>query len=130
LTLTAVSLAWTGWSYTAEERLNLDNLQTPRSESGLQQQSVGSALDLDQPFLDPEDRLATGLVTTTDHAHDFLTSSSGGAGAGVWKLNVVMTLISCFVAMILTGWGTIAVIAQDETNTNAVNPTIGRVNMA
>ena len=49
-------------------------------------------------------------------------------GGGVWKLNVVMALIACFVAMLLTGWGTITIIPEEETN--AANPTIGRVNMA
>jgi serine incorporator 1/3 len=38
-----------------------------------------------------------------------------------------MALISCYVAMILTSWGTVD--GLDE-NHNAANPTIGRWNMA
>jgi hypothetical protein len=49
------------------------------------------------------------------------------AGANLWKLNVVMALISCFVAMTLTGWGN---IERLDENANAANPTVGRVNMA
>lgn len=122
LTLTAISLAWTGWSWTAEERLNVDNVQVARAVTTPQQATSSTGVNLDQPFLDPEDRPATGLVTETDES---LTSSVGG---GVWKLNVVMALIACFVAMLLTGWGTITIIPEEETN--AANPTIGRVNMA
>ena len=126
LTLTAVSLAWTGFSWTAEERLNIDNVQSARSVTGLSPESNSTSVNLDQPFLDPEDRPATGLVTESDS----MPSAANGrlAGAGVWKLNVVMALICCFVAMILTGWGTITEIKEDENN--AANPTVGRVNMA
>ena len=125
LTLTAVSLAWTGFSWTAEERLNIDNVQSPRSVTGLSPEGA-TGVNLDQPFLDPEDRPATGLVTESDN----MPSAANGrlAGAGVWKLNAVMTLICCFVAMILTGWGTITVL--EENDSNAANPTVGRVNMA
>eukprot|EP00522_Entomoneis_paludosa_P019075 CAMPEP_0172449528 /NCGR_PEP_ID=MMETSP1065-20121228/8211_1 /TAXON_ID=265537 /ORGANISM="Amphiprora paludosa, Strain CCMP125" /LENGTH=429 /DNA_ID=CAMNT_0013201217 /DNA_START=183 /DNA_END=1472 /DNA_ORIENTATION=+ len=126
LTLTAVSLAWTGFSWTAEERLNVDNVQSARSVTGLNSSGGPIGVNLDQPFLDPEDQPATGLVTESDSAP---TAANGHlAGTGLWKLNVVMALICCFVAMILTGWGTITVIKEDENN--AANPTVGRVNMA
>mmetsp|Transcript_21797 Transcript_21797/g.33114 ORF Transcript_21797/g.33114 Transcript_21797/m.33114 type:complete len:116 (+) Transcript_21797:78-425(+) len=74
-------------------------------------------INLDVPFLDPEDAPATGVVMGND----------GGASVGgtdLWKLNAVMALISCWVAMTLTGWGTL----EDESQ--AANPTLGRVNMA
>mmetsp|Transcript_15159 Transcript_15159/g.33160 ORF Transcript_15159/g.33160 Transcript_15159/m.33160 type:complete len:290 (-) Transcript_15159:101-970(-) len=126
LTLTAVSLAWTGFSWTAEERLNLDNVQSARSVTGLNTSAGAVGVNLDQPFLDPEDQPATGLVTESDSAPS--AANGGMAGSSVWKLNVVMALICCFVAMILTGWGTITVIKEDENN--AANPTVGKVNMA
>lgn len=124
LSLTAISLAWTGFSWTAEDRLNLDNVQTPRSVTGLMQ-NTSNGVNLEQPFLDPEDQRATGLVTQSDGT----PSAANGlvSGEGLWKLNVVMALICCFVAMILTGWGTITVVKEEENN--AANPTIGRVNM-
>jgi hypothetical protein len=38
-----------------------------------------------------------------------------------------MALLSCYVAMILTGWGTIEWL---DEHSNAANPTVGRINMA
>jgi len=74
-------------------------------------------INLDVPFLDPDEQPATGMVM------DQSVPSAGG-GTDLWKLNAVMSLISCWVAMTLTGWGTLGDEAQ------AANPTIGRVNMA
>jgi len=128
LTLTAVSLAWTGWSWTAEERLNVDGVQSARpvtSGGGVSSDQV----NLDVPFLDPDDQPTAGLVMDTA---DRRSSGGGMAGSEVWKLNVVMALISCWVAMTLTGWGAIVIedSSDGSTGANAANPTIGRVNMA
>lgn len=118
LTLTAISLAWTGWSWSAEHRLSVDNVQSTKSMSPITSASQNpDAINLDVPFLDPEDTPATGVVM----GHE------GGASQGgtdLWKLNAVMALISCWVAMTLTGWGTL------EEESQAANPTLGRVNMA
>ena len=122
LTLTAVSLAWTGLSWTAEERLNLGGVQAARTVSGAAQSNQSSdEVNLDVPFLDPEDMPTSGLIVDSEIAN----TSTGGTG--LWKLNVVMCLISCFVAMTLTGWGT---IERLDENSNAANPTVGRLNMA
>ena len=49
----------------------------------------------------------------------------------MWKLNVVLALISCWIACMLTGWGTIeAVVGEDAEMERMANPTVGRVNMA
>ena len=69
---------------------------------------------------------ATGGVFTTGSGDAAAAESS--SLAHVWKLNVTMALISCYVAMTLTSYGTVNGI--DEENHNAANPTIGRVNMA
>ena len=55
-----------------------------------------------------------------------------GYGGDVWKLNIVMALICCWVAMTLTGWGTVTTQYSDgeENYYHAGNPTIGRFNMA
>lgn len=124
LLLTILSLAWTGWSYTAEARLSVDAVQSaksvqPTSASG---EEGGADLNLDVPLLDGEEAGTTGLV-----------ASGGGDGVEsaslthMWKLNIVMALISCYVAMILTSWGTVNGL---DDNHNAANPTIGRWNMA
>ncbi|KAG7338994.1 serine incorporator domain containing protein [Nitzschia inconspicua] len=123
LLLTTISLAWTGWSWSAEARLNVDAVQSAKSvqpTGGTSSESAG--INLDVPLLDGEEAGTSGLV-----------SSSAGEGAEsaslahVWKLNIIMALISCYVAMILTSWGTVD--GLDE-NHNAANPTIGRWNMA
>jgi hypothetical protein len=118
LVLTTVSLVWTGWSWSAEARLNVDAVQTAKSvgPSGTSSGGGGMNLNLDIPLLDGEEGNTTGLVTT---------ERDGSAGESsslthVWKLNIVMALISCYVAMILTGWGTVN--GMDE-NHNAANPT-------
>jgi serine incorporator 1/3 len=142
LFLTTVSLAWTGWSWSAEGRLSTVEtvssakavLPTGGGGSGRMGMGGDDGLNLDLPFLDPDDQPATGVVTSGD------TADMGTSGVHVWKLNVVMALISCYVAMILTGWGTIAGALveasgggdenSDQAAMNAANPMVGRVNMA
>jgi len=125
LFLTVLSLIWTGWSWTAEERLSVESVQSAKAVApGTIGNQTDGNLNLDVPFIDPDDQPTTGLVTQTNGSDDM----SNGIGPHIWKLNVVMALISCYVAMILTGWGTLEG-ALDE-NMNAANPTVGRVNMA
>mmetsp|Transcript_18752 Transcript_18752/g.46452 ORF Transcript_18752/g.46452 Transcript_18752/m.46452 type:complete len:458 (+) Transcript_18752:64-1437(+) len=117
LLLTVVSLAWTGFSWSAESRLSVESVQTAKAVA-----PQSGDLNLEVPFLDSENQPTTGLVT------EQTSSSEESADLGnVWKLNVVMALISCYVAMILTSWGTVN--GLDE-NHNAANPTVGHVNMA
>jgi hypothetical protein len=88
---------------------------------------------LDDPFLDydDEDRPPSGLALGSSSSYDdgediiFLHSTE------VWKLNAILALVCCWVAMTLTGWGSIIVAESDgSTNTHtAANPMIGRVNM-
>ena len=124
LTLTAISLAWTGWSWTAESRLNAEGVQTARSVTGLTP-PPDTAVNLEAPFLDPNDQPTAGLVTDSSNN---TAAANRQVGSEVWKLNIVLVTICCFVAMILTGWGTLLV--QDETDSHLANPTAGRVNMA
>jgi hypothetical protein len=117
LLLTIVSLAWTGWSWSAETRLTVESVASAKSVAPQQ-----SDVNLEVPFLDSENQPTTGLVTEQTNG-----SEESADLSNVWKLNVVMALISCYVAMILTSWGTIN--GLDE-NHNAANPTVGYVNMA
>jgi hypothetical protein len=122
LILTFISLIWTGWSWTAEERLSVESVQTTKAVTPTTASSSGGeGLNLDVPFLDADEQPTSGLVTEQS------TASESACLTHIWKLNVVMALISCYVAMILTGWGTINVL---DENHNAANPTVGRVNMA
>lgn len=137
LFFTAVSLGWTGWSWTAEDRLNVDGVQSARTVTVTRPNNNDGQVNLDVPFLDPDEQPTQGLVMDADATGqgNSSSSSSSTSNAGcyhVWKLNVVMALISCFVAMTLTGWGFITRIdyGEDGTGTSAANPTVGRVNMA
>jgi hypothetical protein len=117
LFFTIVSLAWTGWSWSAEGRLSVESVQSAKAVA-----PRSSDLNLEVPFLDQDDQPTTGLVTEQDES-----AAENSNLSHVWKLNVVMALISCYVAMILTSWGTVN--SLDE-NRNAANPTVGHVNMA
>lgn len=124
LFLTAVSLAWTGWSWSAEERLSFENAQSAKAVGQPSNPNVNSAdgsLNLDVPFLDPNQAPTHGIVTEA-------VNSDNDELSDIWKLNIVMALISCWVAMTLTGWGITEEL--DRTNMNAANPTASRVNMA
>lgn len=134
LLLTTVSLIWTGWSWSAEPRLmNVDSVQSakavvPTMESG--SGSSGAAeLNLDVPLMDGQEASMSGMVTGGSSS----SNSESSSLSHVWKLNIVLALISCYVAMILTEWGTVnELVAGDGNNDNhnAANPTVGRVNMA
>lgn len=124
LILTTVSLVWTGWSWSAEARLNVDAVQTaksvgPAGTSGATGGGGRANLNLDVPLLDGEEGATTGLVTERDGG-EFGGGAESESLSHVWKLNVVMALISCYVAMILTGWGTVNGL---DDNHNAANPT-------
>jgi serine incorporator 1/3 len=141
LTLTAISLAWTGWSWTAEERLNVDGVQSTKTMTAASPRGAnrgdGGGVNLDVPFLDPGSAPTSGFVMDASDSHDDDDSvfHRGRPGSEVWKLNVVMALISCWVAMTLTGWGTLegpSGSGGDDADANykLANPTVGRFNMA
>lgn len=135
LALTSLSLAWTGWSWTAEDRLSGDGVQKARSlgkdEGTAFRRGEDPVLDLDDPLLEyhDEDLPPSGLALNSDDAADALSSAS----CDVWKLNAILALVSCWVAMSLTGWGSIAsgVVDAEGTGTHtAANPEVGKANMA
>ena len=132
LLLTSISLAWTGWSWTAEERISASGVKKARSlgaSGNTFRRGLDPLLDLDDPFLEYHDDEAppSGLaLDSTDNSDEFNQSSE------VWKLNAVLTLISCWIAMSLTGWGSIsgATIESETVEIhNAANPEVGKLNM-
>ncbi|KAL7546260.1 hypothetical protein ACHAWF_009594 [Thalassiosira exigua] len=134
LFLTALSLAWTGWSWTAADRLSGDGVKKTRSleRSGGNTFRRGQdpLLDLDDPLLEyhEEDAPPSGLALGSGDDDDALSSNSD-----VWKLNACLALVSCYVAMVLTGWGSISggIVEEDGVEIHtAANPTVGKVNMA
>lgn len=129
LLLTTVSLIWTGWSWSAETRLTAESVQSAKAVSPINNNGStgGGELNLDVPLLDGQEAATIGIVGNT--GGDSAGTENTAVLQSVWKLNVVMALISCYVAMILTGWGTVDVFIDDGNNHNAANPMIGRVNM-
>jgi hypothetical protein len=84
-----------------------------------------ATLNLDTPFIDPEDRPTQGLVMNS--ADDNFNQA---AGPLIWKLNIVLLLISCWVSASLTGWGTISGGIGEAGEHTAANPLVGKFNMA
>lgn len=151
LVLTMLSLAWTGWSWTAESRIDSVNaLESTNSlsasagaatsSSASNRMSQSANLNLDVPFLDPSERPTTGVVMNSEDAEgeDNYDAFDSSSSSSLWKLNVIMALISCWVAASLTGWGSITGAIDIDAGDNgehantatAANPLVGRLNMA
>ena len=126
-----VSLSWTGWSFTAAHKLG----EETRSSSTLSRQSslvenghmksYGS--DASQEG-EPSKKVGGIVMNNGDEKKESGSEAKGSGDDGneaakTWKLNIVLALISCFVAMVLTSWGTI------ESGGDAANPDVGRVSM-
>lgn len=129
--LTLISLSWTGWSFTAQERLSEGGVETTRALTPNDPSRPDpSTLNLDTPFIDPEDRPTTGLVMnqSTDNFNEDTFNRS--AGSTIWKLNVVLILICCWVSCSLTGWGSISGGVGEGGDHTAANPLVGKFNMA
>lgn len=145
LILTVVSLVWTGWSWTAEDRLkSVEGVKRARSlgttgHAASFRRGQDPVLDLDQPFLEYYDEIQpppTGLALSSDGNIDEDSLASHHHSSEVWKLNAILALVSCWVAMSLTGWGSISGgIVEDREggegaeNHDAANPQVGKLNM-
>jgi len=132
LILAALSLAWTGWSYTANDRMSADGLNQARSlntnNGSSFRRGQDPLLDVNDPLLryNDENQPPSGLaIGSLDNDDDILYSHS----SEVWKLNAILALICCWVAMSLTTWGSISGIIDEEGTHSAANPTVGKLNM-
>lgn len=143
LLMTLLSLAWTGWSYTAADKFT-NNKSTDANKPSAQNAPDG---EIDQPLPDsnsegPKKRAVTGVVVTETATHDTDGTANGdtsGDGANndestdsaankptynnAWKLNMVLAAVTCWSAMTLTEWG------QIQSNGTIANPTVGHVGM-
>jgi hypothetical protein len=122
ITVTMISLCWTGWSYTAEDKM------TWSENSGA-----------DEPLVDSgskkEETKVTGIVTGGDYGTDAEEESPATADgdeaamsdpkrlSNSWKLNIILATIACWQSMVLTNFGE---ISADGT---AANPQVGRAGM-
>lgn len=126
--VTLVSLGWTGWSYTAEDKFNFD------SESSIADQKNASA-EAQTADVEGERRNVAGVVTgvdgvdAVDDRDDEDTSVQGGNDhnprkfSNSWRLNFILAAVTCWKSMVLTRWGE---ISGDGT---IVDSSTGRISM-
>lgn len=133
---TLISMMWTGYSWTAEDKFKRNNDDEDNEPTIAGNPSPN----------DPADsRKVTGVVTGNNYGTapndaetprptavgELDTDSEADEGAkndprrlsNSWKLNIMLAAISCWMAMSLTSWGEIASGGQ------LANPQVGRVSM-
>jgi len=115
--LTFLSLAWTGWSFSS--------VVCVEGADGIEMNSdvEDSANPLDSPLLRYDNSPAVrGVVSDADgpNADD---SGDTSVGRKMVILNIVLACVSCWVAMSLTGWGSV------QSGGDVANPRNSVVNM-
>ena len=123
LVVTMMSLAWTGWSWTAEDKLAGKKEDSEDSDASPTNAS---------PLMD-DSKKVSGVVVGNANGDDAVDEETGEATSpstedprrlsNSWKLNLILACVTCWMAMTLTNWGAIAVEG------NAANPQVGRIGM-
>jgi len=120
LIIALIGLGWTGFSYTAESTISGGGDDSNENDDVVSDEKVKN----EQP------KIVTGIVTNDDQL--ILKNEEDGRSLDEvpvdklsigWKINLILASVSCFVAMSLTGWGTI------KSGDTAANPQIGNINM-
>ena len=95
-------------------------------------EELGKPIRDDTPEDPDEERVVQGVVT-----NDKMDRDSDGDGPTEhseanenkqqkpvsWRINIMLAMVSCWLAMALTGWGSVS------NGGNAANPSVGRVSM-
>ena len=113
-------MGWTGWSYTAEDKVSGKNSlkedlieePTPKDDSG---RHVAGIVTGNQDYGTKNGESDIQVDNTDEIPGTGFTNS--------WKLNLILGILSCWVAMTLTGWGSI------QSGGDVANPDVGRVSM-
>jgi len=127
LGVTLLSMAWTGWSYTAEEKVAFAQRKSDEDVPALSEQKEEKS----------HERKVGGHVTGTgvgtDEATegDYVQASSDDEAAhndpkllsNSWQLNLLLIFVTCWSAMVLTQWG------QVTSDGTLANPSAGHVGM-
>jgi serine incorporator 1/3 len=130
LSITMMSLLWTGWSYTAADTLrNNDNDEdddnaVPSAKSDKPKPTtVGGIVvganddDVEADTRDNDDPPGATAAGQQRTSHGNVTNNS-------WRLNIVLAVIACWAAMTLTHWG------QVQGNDGIIaNPSVGKVSL-
>lgn len=109
---TILSAVWAGWSYTAEDKLNLR--AKPEDGTTYGSTAVGGNGD------DGEGKV-TGIVT--GGGNENIAEEDEDEEPATWTLNVALMFVICWQSMVLTQWG--GIIADGTV----ANPTSGRISM-
>lgn len=123
ITITFLSLAWTGWSATAHKRLG-ESHDEPTEEKD--ENKVSSAVE--------EERNVKGFVVEDYGAmeedspkknkdKDANEKEKGSTLENSWKLNAILAAVTCWFAMTLTGWGGV------QVGGSSANPDVGDISM-
>jgi len=120
ITLTILSLGWMGWSYTADDRLS--------TTSG--NQAPNTLVELTFPLVE-SGTPAKGLITNSDLEeyanrvmdNDCMEVDDDNKPTFPCRINMVLAMISCWFAMVLTGWGT------STASGSTANPQVSGVTM-
>lgn len=137
LSVTLLSLCWTGWSYTAEDKLVYKTAGDNKDEeAAITNSSAPAASEVALNDEGKPKRIVTGVVTGGTDEYEAIQEGDGdnansSAGTSVdptqlsnsWRLNIALAAVSCWIAMTLTEWGEI------QSMGNLANPTVGRVSM-
>jgi serine incorporator 1/3 len=139
LAITLLSLAWAGWSYTAEDKLTDHNATNAKDEptsvktseeeleDGIQPKRAVTGVVVMQSGTDttsPDEIGNNNNVESTPTDDSNTESVRPLKASNAWKLNVALAVVSCWSAMTLTQWGVI----QSKDGTIA-NRDIGNVGM-
>jgi len=119
VTITLISLAYTGWSYTADSAMGNSNSEEPAETAAAAptegRSKVGGIVTNDENYGSTDDgEEVRDEVDAADIPDTFSNN---------WKLNVVLGTVSCWFSMAITAWGSI----EDEGD--AANPQVGKVSM-
>lgn len=146
LLVTIVSMAWTGWSWTAEEKLSggrsdlEESLVSPHGTTnateGGNTSSASTTNNNDGPRRNVTGVVVAGKPSSDDHNgrdgdddHND-NNDSPRLLSNSWKLNIMLAAIACWMSMALTSWGEIVIGGVDgDDNRNASNATAGRIGM-
>jgi len=123
--VTVISMGWTGFSWTAEDKLIVRSSET----------QVSQPEETTSPKTESK---VTGIVTGEDYGemgdeeeakaadadeHEESPENNPRMLSNSWRLNLMLAVIACWMAMALTNWGSIS------SGGNAANPQVGRIGM-
>lgn len=130
--LAMLSLGWTGYSYTAEDTIN-NGSSNDLGENLVDEEKPATTTSTTGGTEDTDKRKVQGIVTNAEDTYGATNDTEEPSLIAAtppkqqrpvsWKLNIVLAMISCWIAMALTGWGSI------EAGGDAANPDVSRISM-